>query len=334
MLTSSSTTLRDGFDRQISYLRVSITDRCDFRCQYCMTENMRFLPRSEVLSIEEILRLARLFTGLGITKIRVTGGEPLIRKGVDTLLQELGRLDGLKELAITTNGSQLKEKSAPLLRAGVSSINISLDSLRKERFRAITRVGELNKVLSGIDSAVALRFQRIRINAVILAGLNRDEVIELLEFAIRKEIDIAFIEEMPLGQVNLGGKPLSFVPSKELIEEISRYYVLRPVNNKENSGPSKDFHVLGTGTSVGFISPHTDNFCSTCNRLRITAEGRLLLCLGNEHSVDLRALMRQGLKDEELEEVIMASLSIKPERHVFDQPELPQIMRFMNATGG
>ncbi len=226
MLFSSSTTLRDRFDRQISYLRVSITDRCDFRCQYCMTENMRFLPRSEVLSIEEILRLARLFTGLGITKIRVTGGEPLVRKGVDTLLQELGRLNGLKELAITTNGSQLKEKSPTLIRTGVSSINISLDSLREERFRAITRVGELNKVLLGIDSAVEVGFPRIRLNAVILAGLNRDEVIDLLEFAIQKEIDIAFIEEMPLGQVNLGGKPLSFVPSKELIEEISRHYVL------------------------------------------------------------------------------------------------------------
>ena len=334
MALGNTTQLIDGFDRTISYLRLSVTDRCDFRCQYCMAETMQFLPRAEVLSIEELLRTAKLFTELGVKKIRITGGEPLIRRGVDALFQGIGQLPGLETLALTTNASHLTESALRLRQAGVNSINISLDSLRPERFRDITRIGKLETVLRGIDAAVQAGFEKIRLNAVILEGLNRDEVLPLTRFALDKQIGIAFIEEMPLGQVNLGSKVLSYVSSDELIGELSTHYALEPVSNSQTAGPSRNFLIAGTQTHVGFISPHSNNFCGSCNRLRISAEGRLLMCLGNEESIDLRQLMRAGDSDQSIKTTIIESLSLKPERHVFDRPDEPQIMRFMNATGG
>lgn len=334
MALGNTTQLIDGFDRTISYLRLSVTDRCDFRCQYCMAETMQFLPRAEVLSIEELLRTAKLFTELGVKKIRITGGEPLIRRGVDALFQGIGQLPGLETLALTTNASHLTESALRLRQAGVNSINISLDSLRPERFRDITRIGKLETVLRGIDAAVQAGFEKIRLNAVILEGLNRDEVLPLTRFALDKQIGIAFIEEMPLGQVNLGSKVLSYVSSDELIGELSTHYALEPVSNSQTAGPSRNFLIAGTQTHVGFISPHSNNFCGSCNRLRISAEGRLLMCLGNEESIDLRQLMRAGDSDQSIKTAIIESLSLKPERHVFDRPDEPQIMRFMNATGG
>jgi cyclic pyranopterin phosphate synthase len=328
------TQLIDRFDRRISYLRLSVTDRCDFRCQYCMAETMEFLPRSEVLTIEELLRTARLFTELGVRKIRVTGGEPLIRRGVHELFEGLGALAGLDTLALTTNGSHLAD-SAPALRdAGVNAINISLDSLQAERFKTITRIGDLDTVLRGIDRAVECGFDRIRLNAVILDGLNRDEVVPLTHYAVGKGIHIAFIEEMPLGQVNVGGKPLAYVSSDMLQKKLAEHFSLVPMTASDTAGPARDFLIGGSQTQVGFISPHSHNFCAQCNRLRISAEGRLLMCLGNEESIDIRGLLRAGSTDEEIKTIIIESLSIKPERHVFDQPEEPQIVRFMNATGG
>jgi len=299
-----------------------------------MAETMQFLPRAEVLSIEELLRTAKLFTELGVKKIRITGGEPLIRRGVDALFQGIGQLPGLETLALTTNASHLTESAPRLRQAGVNSINISLDSLRPERFRDITRIGKLETVLRGIDAAVQAGFEKIRLNAVILEGLNRDEVLPLTRFALDKQIGIAFIEEMPLGQVNLGSKVLSYVSSDELIDELSTHYALEPVSNSQTAGPSRNFLIAGTQTHVGFISPHSNNFCGSCNRLRISAEGRLLMCLGNEESIDLRQLMRAGDSDQSIKTAIIESLSLKPERHVFDRPDEPQIMRFMNATGG
>ena len=328
------TQLIDRFDRRISYLRLSVTDRCDFRCQYCMAETMEFLPRSEVLTIEELLRTARLFTELGVRKIRVTGGEPLIRRGVHELFEGLGALAGLDSLALTTNGSQLADSGHALRDAGVNSINISLDSLQAERFKAITRIGDLNTVLRGIDRAVECGFDRIRLNAVILDGLNRDEVVPLTHYALDKGIHIAFIEEMPLGQVNVSGKPLAYVSSDTLQRELAEHFTLVPMTASDTAGPARDFLIADSQTQVGFISPHSHNFCAQCNRLRISAEGRLLMCLGNEESIDLKGLLRTGSTDEEIKTTIIENLNIKPERHVFDQPDEPQIVRFMNATGG
>lgn len=334
MAATLPTQLIDSFDRRISYLRLSVTDRCDFRCQYCMAETMTFLPRGQVLTIEELLRTARLFTELGVKKIRVTGGEPLIRRGVGELFVGLGKLPGLDTLALTTNGSHLSEQAAGLSAAGVRSINISLDSLNPTRFEAITRIGKLSTVLEGIDAAIASGFERIRLNAVILNGLNHDEVVTLTHFALSKQIHIAFIEEMPLGQVNLGGKQLEYVSSDSIKSELETHFELQPLVSRDSSGPSRDYLIAGSQTQVGFISPHSHNFCAECNRLRVSAEGRLLMCLGNEESIDLRDLLRSGRSDDEIKSTIIDSLAIKPERHVFDRPDEPQIVRFMNATGG
>ena len=334
MAATLPTQLIDSFDRRISYLRLSVTDRCDFRCQYCMAETMTFLPRGQVLTIEELLRTARLFTELGVKKIRVTGGEPLIRRGVGELFAGLGKLPGLDTLALTTNGSHLSEQAAGLSAAGVRSINISLDSLNPTRFEAITRIGKLSTVLEGIDAAIASGFERIRLNAVILNGLNHDEVVTLTHFALSKQIHIAFIEEMPLGQVNLGGKQLEYVSSDSTKSELETHFELQPLVSRDSSGPSRDYLIAGSQTQVGFISPHSHNFCAECNRLRVSAEGRLLMCLGNEESIDLRDLLRSGRSDDEIKSTIIDSLAIKPERHVFDRPDEPQIVRFMNATGG
>lgn len=334
MAATLPTQLIDSFDRRISYLRLSVTDRCDFRCQYCMAETMTFLPRGQVLTIEELLRTARLFTELGVKKIRVTGGEPLIRRGVGELFAGLGKLPGLDTLALTTNGSHLSEQAAGLSAAGVRSVNISLDSLNPTRFEAITRIGKLSTVLEGIDAAIASGFERIRLNAVILNGLNHDEVVTLTHFALSKQIHIAFIEEMPLGQVNLGGKQLEYVSSDSIKSELETHFELQPLVSRDSSGPSRDYLIAGSHTQVGFISPHSHNFCAECNRLRVSAEGRLLMCLGNEESIDLRDLLRSGRSDDEIKSTIIDSLAIKPERHVFDRPDEPQILRFMNATGG
>ena len=334
MAATLPTQLIDSFDRRISYLRLSVTDRCDFRCQYCMAETMTFLPRGQVLTIEELLRTARLFTELGVKKIRVTGGEPLIRRGVGELFAGLGKLPGLDTLALTTNGSHLSEQAAGLSAAGVRSVNISLDSLNPTRFKAITRIGKLSTVLEGIDAAIASGFERIRLNAVILNGLNHDEVVTLTHFALSKQIHIAFIEEMPLGQVNLGGKQLEYVSSDSIKSELETHFELQPLVSRDSSGPSRDYLIAGSQTQVGFISPHSHNFCAECNRLRVSAEGRLLMCLGNEESIDLRDLLRSGRSDDEIKSTIIDSLAIKPERHVFDRPDEPQIVRFMNATGG
>jgi len=334
MAATLPTQLIDSFDHRISYLRLSVTDRGDFRCQYCMAETMTFLPRGQVLTIEELLRTARLFTELGVKKIRVTGGEPLIRRGIEELFAGLGKLPGLDTLALTTNGSHLSEQAAGLSAAGVRSINISLDSLNPTRFEAITRIGKLNAVLEGIDAAIASGFERIRLNAVILDGLNHDEVVTLTHFALSKQIHIAFIEEMPLGQVNLGGKQLEYVSSDSIKSALETHFELQPLVSRDSSGPSRDYLIAGSQTQVGFISPHSHNFCAECNRLRVSAEGRLLMCLGNEESIDLRDLLRSGRSDDEIKSTIIDSLAIKPERHVFDRPDEPQIVRFMNATGG
>lgn len=326
--------LIDRFGRQVTYLRISITDRCDFRCVYCMSEDMVFVPRSQILSLEEIARVCRVFVALGVTKIRVTGGEPLIRRGVVELLQELGRIPGLAELVLTTNGSRLESLAQPLRAAGVRRINVSLDSLDADKFRQLTRVGELQTVLAGIEAALAAGFERLKLNAVILKNRNQAEVPRLLDYAIARGIDLSFIEEMPLGQVEGHDRAEEYYSSDAIRRDLAQNYRLLPVADT-TGGPSRYWQVEGTQTRVGFISPHSDNFCGRCNRVRVTAEGRLLLCLGNEHSVDLKGILRAHPGDDTvLRTALIDAMQIKPERHHFDLKEAPVIFRHMSVTGG
>jgi len=326
--------LQDGFGRSIDYLRMSVTDRCDFRCVYCMAEDMTFLPRQQVLSLEEIERLARLFVAHGVKKIRLTGGEPLVRQGIVGLCEKIAALPGLRELVMTSNGSQLGKLAQPLADAGVKRLNISLDSLKPDRFAAITRTGELAQVLAGIDAARTAGFARIKLNAVVMQGRNADEVLDLVDYAVQRGLDISFIEEMPLGQVGRSREE-SFCSSDWVRERISQRYSL--IDSAEQSGgPARYVRIQGHADSrIGFISPHSHNFCATCNRVRLTAEGRLLLCLGHEHSVDLRALLRRHPQsDAPLLDAIHAGLARKPQRHDFSIGGEVQVLRFMNASGG
>lgn len=330
----STPALVDKFGRRVNYVRISITDRCDFRCVYCMAEEMTFLPRADILSLEEISSVAKAFSELGVGKIRLTGGEPLIRNGVMSLIDEIGALPNLNELVLTTNGSQLTKLSNGLVSAGVKRINISLDSLNAERFRQLTRTGNLDTVLNGIDAAVAAGFKRIKLNAVILKGRNDDEIIDLVNYARSKEIDISFIEEMPLGNISSHDRGESYCSSDEILDIISQAYALTPTTDS-TGGPSKYYSMADSNSRIGFISPHSHNFCGDCNRVRVTAEGRLLLCLGNEHSVDLKSVLREYPDNLiKLKEVIIGAMDLKPERHYFDNNADPQILRFMNTTGG
>ncbi|MBV1790315.1 GTP 3',8-cyclase MoaA [Marinobacterium sp. D7] len=332
MSTSTPSQLIDRFGRRVDYVRLSVTDRCDFRCVYCMSEKMEFLPRAEVLSLEELYDVAAAFVGLGVRKIRLTGGEPLVRRDILSLIERLGQLP--IELVLTTNGSQLPHMAQDLARAGVRRLNISLDSLQPERFRVLTRTGRLEQVLSGIEAARSAGFKRIKLNAVVLKGRNDDEVLDLVEFARDSGLDISFIEEMPLGQITEHGRAESYCSSDELRELIDARYPLQATTDN-TGGPSRYYGMADSASRIGFISPHSHNFCSECNRVRVTVEGRLLLCLGNEHSVDLREVVRQYPGDlERLQQTLVDAMAIKPEKHEFRLDEEPQILRFMNMTGG
>lgn len=329
----AKSTLIDRFGRTVNYVRFSITDRCDFRCIYCMSEDMTFLPRAQILTLEEIYLLANAFVELGVVKIRITGGEPLVRKGALGLLKKIGDLPGLKELVMTTNGSQLQKVATDLRATGVKRLNISLDTLNKEKFRRLTRTGDLNQVIRGIDAARNTGFSRIKLNAVILKNRNHQEVCDLVSFAIKRGIDISFIEEMPLGAVGYS-RAESYYSSDEIKSDLDRHFSLLP-STENTGGPSIYFRVANTDTRVGFISPHSHNFCVSCNRVRVTAEGRLLLCLGNEHSVDLKRVVRAHPGNKErLKQAIVNSMALKPEKHEFDIDAKPVIFRHMNVTGG
>jgi len=326
--------LVDKFDRVIDYVRISVTDRCDFRCVYCMDEEMAFLPRARILTLEELAQVGRAFVELGVRKIRLTGGEPLVRNNVLKLMQDLGRLPGLDELVLTSNGSQLERMATDIRAAGVRRINISLDSLDAERFRRLTRTGDLGQVLRGIAAAQAAGFDAIKINAVILKGRNEDEVIALTEFASSRGFDISFIEEMPLGNIGDHDRAEAYYSSDAIAADLATRYTLIPTSER-TGGPSKYFRLAETGTRVGFISPHSHNFCGDCNRVRVTVEGRLLLCLGQEHSVDLKRVMRAHPQDlDALKQTIVDAMAIKPHGHDFDLHAKPLIFRHMSHTGG
>ena len=331
---SNPVQLTDRFGRTVDYLRISITDRCDFRCVYCMAEDMTFLPRAQILTLEEIITLAKAFAELGVKKIRITGGEPLVRKGALELLQTLGQIESLHELVITTNGSQLETMATGLKAAGVKRINISLDTLDADKFKAITRTGDLQQVLRGIEAVKAVGFERIKINAVILKDRNHQEVCDLVQYAVDMGIDISFIEEMPLGVVAKHDRSEAYYSSALIKKDLANTFSLVSSTEK-TGGPSNYFKVAGTKTRVGFISPHSDNFCRTCNRVRLTVEGRLLLCLGNDHSVDLKAVLRANPGNMAiLKQAIVDAMLIKPEKHEFNIHEQPVILRYMSMTGG
>lgn len=326
--------LVDGFGRTVRYLRISVTDRCDYRCVYCMAEEMTFLPRAQLLTLEEIATLSQAFVELGVEKIRLTGGEPLVRQGVLTLVQKLAELEGLRELAMTTNGSGLVKHADALRQGGLDRLNISLDSLKPERFKALTRTGDLNQVIAGIRAARRAGFQSIKLNAVLLKGRNDDEIIDLVNFARDEQVDISFIEEMPLGAISEHNRGETFLSTDAVREIIENHYPLLPTT-ETTLGPSRYYRMADSQSRIGFISPHSHNFCAACNRVRVTAEGRLLLCLGNEHSVDLRAVMRRYPGEiQRLKAAIVGAMTKKPERHHFTTDGEIQVLRFMNATGG
>lgn len=326
-------TLIDKYGRRITYIRLSITDRCDFRCTYCMAEEMTFLPRHEVMSLEECLQLATVFVSLGVNKLRITGGEPLVRKDAMWLIERLGALPGLDNLVITTNGSQLDRYAPALKAAGVKRINISLDTLKAERFKTITRIGDLAKVLNGIKAAQAAGFKRTKLNAVMMRGTNDDEFGDLVQFALDNEHDLSFIEEMPLGEIH--GRRGTYISSEETRDKLAQRFELIP-STENSGGPARYWRIPGSESRIGFISPHSHNFCDSCNRVRITAKGELYPCLGQNDALHLMPILRNHPGEEApLRQAIIDSMCIKLYGHDFTQQmDTPQVMRFMSMTGG
>lgn len=327
--------LQDGFGREIDYVRMSVTDRCDFRCVYCMAEDMTFLPRQQVLGLEELYLLAEQFVALGVKKIRLTGGEPLVRKGIVGLCERIASLPGLRELVLTTNGSQLQRYAQGLRTAGVKRLNVSLDSLDADKFHAITRTGELDQVLAGIAAAQDAGFKHIKLNVVVMKGRNDSEVPALVDYAVANQLDISFIEEMPLGTISEHSRAEAFCSSAEVRALIEQRYDL--VESAESTqGPSRYWRIPGVdNTRIGFISPHSHNFCGSCNRVRLTVEGRLLLCLGNEHGLDLKAILRRYPGEpERIRDALLGAIARKPWGHDFRLNDDVQVLRFMNMTGG
>lgn len=334
-VSNQNSQLIDRYGRKIDYIRLSVTDRCDLRCQYCMSENMQFVPRTQLLTLEEIYYIAQTYVELGVKKIRITGGEPLVRNNILSLFRQLGQLDDLDDLTLTTNGSQLGKYAADLKQAGVTRINISLDTLKPELFNEITRVGKIEKTLDGIDAAIDCGFKKIKINSVILKDRNHQEVLDLLDFAIQRKIDISFIENMPLGITGEHSHSGTYYSSDEIFTDLEEVYQLVPTT-EHTAGPARYYRLHDhPDTRVGFISPHSHNFCDSCNRVRLTAEGLLLLCLGQEHSMDLKQIIRAHPGNRTiLKKAIIESLDIKPKGHDFDIKSNEILLRHMNMTGG
>ena len=327
--------LVDRHGRHVSYLRISVTDRCDFRCVYCMAEDMTFLPKRDVLSFEEIETIAGAFIARGVTKIRLTGGEPLVRRDIMDLVTTLGAQigHGLEELTLTTNGSQLRKHAQGLADAGVKRLNVSLDTLDAERFRTITRRGRLGDVLDGIDAAQAAGLA-IKINMVAMRGVNDDEIEPMMAWAHGRGMGLTLIEGMPLGEVGID-RVDSYLPLRELHDLLARRYTLSKLG-KRTGGPARYVHVAETGGVLGFITPMSHNFCESCNRVRLTATGQLFLCLGQDDQVNLRDALRDGGMAA-LDAALDHAMLIKPKGHDFvidrTRPE-PALGRHMSVTGG
>ncbi len=327
--------MMDGFGRCVSYLRVSVTDRCDFRCTYCMSESMSFLPREDLLTLGELERLCSIFIAKGVRKLRLTGGEPLVRKGMIDLVRSLGRRigSGLDELTLTTNGSQLAQHAVQLADAGVRRLNVSLDSLQAHQFRKITRRGELSRVLDGIQAALAAGL-KIKLNVVAMRGLNDHEIPDIIRFAHFYGMDVTVIETMPMGDVGEDRTDV-YLPLSEVRPTLADHFTMRPLDYR-TSGPARYVEVAETGGRLGFITPMSHNFCESCNRVRLTCTGTLYMCLGQEDAVDLRAVLRSGASDVELGRAIDGGIARKPRGHdfVIGRGEKPTVRRHMSVTGG
>jgi cyclic pyranopterin phosphate synthase len=329
--------LVDPFARAITYLRVSVTDRCDFRCVYCMAENMTFLPKADVLTLEELDRLCSAFIARGVRKLRLTGGEPLVRRGIMTLIASLSRhlrSGALDELTLTTNGSQLAKFAEEIKRHGVRRINVSLDTLDADKFRAITRWGALDKVLDGIDAAQAAGL-KIKINVVALKGVNDDELTHLIEWAHGRGMDLTLIEVMPLGEIG-EGRLEQYLPLSLLRARLSERYRLEDLDYR-TGGPARYVRVAETGGLLGFITPLTHNFCESCNRVRVTCTGTLYMCLGQEDAADLRKPLRASGDDALVFDAIDEAIARKPKGHDFiidRRHKRPALARHMSVTGG
>ncbi len=326
----------DPFGREITYLRISVTDRCDFRCVYCMAEDMTFLPKADILTLEELDRLAGAFIRLGTRKIRLTGGEPLVRREVMTLFRSLGaRLgNGLDELTVTTNGSQLARFAEALRAAGVRRVNVSLDTLSAEKFAAITRWGRLDRTLDGIFAAKAAGLA-VKINAVALKGVNEDEFDTMLAWCGEHGFDLCLIETMPMGEID-ADRTEQYLPLSLVRSRLRHRWTLEETSYR-TGGPARYYTVAKTGRRIGFITPMTHNFCESCNRVRLTCTGTLYMCLGQDDQADLRAVLRRGATDAELEGAIRAAIARKPRGHDFvidRRHDRPSVARHMSLTGG
>ena len=330
--------LIDPFARPISYLRVSVTDRCDFRCVYCMAEHMQFLPKKDLLTLEELDRLCSTFIRLGVEKLRITGGEPLVRRDIMTFFKAMSRhleTGALRELTLTTNGSQLARFAADLAAAGVRRVNVSLDTLDAAKFQAITRWGRLNQVMEGLAAAKAAGL-RVKINTVALKGFNEDELFALLDWCAGEGHDLTFIEVMPMGEMGEEMRLDQYWPLKDLRARLAERFTLTDLAER-TGGPARYVRVDETGQKIGFITPLTHNFCESCNRVRVTCTGELFMCLGQEDNADLRAPLRASGDDSALESAIRAAIARKPKGHDFDysrQKVAGQMTRHMSHTGG
>lgn len=333
----ASPALIDPFGRHVSYLRVSVTDRCDFRCTYCMAEDMTFLPKKDLLTLEEMDRLCSEFIGQGVKKIRLTGGEPLVRKGIMTLVESLSRhlrSGALEELTLTTNGSQLARHAHDLARFGVKRINVSLDTLDPDKFRKITRWGDFNRVMEGIRAAQQAGIA-VKLNAVALKGFNEDEIPEMIRWAHGQGMDLTLIETMPMGDID-GDRTDQYLPISVLRARLMEQFTLADIPYK-TGGPARYVEVKETGGRLGFITPLTHNFCESCNRVRLTCTGTLYMCLGQDDAADLRAPLRASESNELLRAAILEAIGRKPLGHDFvidRRHNKPAVARHMSLTGG
>ncbi len=336
-IVSPDAEMIDPFGRAVSYLRVSVTDRCDFRCVYCMAEDMTFLPKAEVLSLEELDRLCRAFVRRGVKKLRLTGGEPLVRRDIMTLINSLGTLldgGGLEELTLTTNGSQLSRFADQLYAAGVRRVNVSIDTLDPDKFLRITRWGKLDKVMAGLDAAQAAGL-KVKVNAVALKGVNEHEIDDMVAWCGERGFDLTLIETMPLGDID-GDRTDQYLPLSLVRGRLQERWTLEDIDY-QTGGPARYVRVRETGGRLGFITPLTHNFCESCNRVRLTCTGTLYMCLGQEDAADLRAPLRASDDDGLLDAAIDEAIGRKPKGHDFvidRRNERPAVGRHMSVTGG